>query len=113
MNETQKTLYFVKLYKFPFSKELSIIESNVFSVLFEMAKSQKEGVKATHSKILQVLPGRCSNAQLRSALTNLEKKGYLKIVTQRGRGASNIYKIDFSVYLISDILHHLNAHKLK
>ena len=77
MNETQKTLYFVKLYKFPFSKELR--------------------VKATHSKILQVLPGRCSNAQLRSALANLEKKGYLKIVTQRGRGASNIYKIDFSV----------------
>lgn len=97
MNETQKTLYFVKLYKFPFSKELSIIESNVFSVLFEMAKSQKDGVKATHSKILQVLPGRCSNAQLRSALFNLEKKGYLKIVTQRGRGASNIYKIDFSI----------------
>ena len=74
MNETQKTLYFVKLYKFPFSKELTVIESNVFSVLFEMAKSQKEGVKATHSKILQVLPGRCSREKRLSQDSNSERK---------------------------------------
>lgn len=92
MNNAQK-IFFIKLYKFPFSRELTLSESVILSILFEKAKDDPE-VRFTRKRLKQIIPAGLSDAVIRKTCRKLQAKKIIKFSAGSGRGHSTKFTVN-------------------